>query len=647
MKEIRTACPRDCYDSCGLMVRIDDSGTVLSVRGDPDHPITRGLTCPRAARDHERIYKNRVETPFLREGHTFRRIAWKQALDILSERIGQVLETQGPKALLYLAYAGNMGLLTEFYPQRLWHALGATQTDYALCSESGHRGLSLHYGHSYGVMPEDLPSMDLIVFWGFNAAVSAPHIWALARQTAQRRGTKIAVIDPIRTKTAEKADLWIRPKPGSDVALAYGIMHHLIRRGAVDPAYIQTWTQGFEALKQEADNWPPERVEGAAGVTRKQIEDLAEAYDKRRPSATMIGIGLQKCDEGADQVRAVSLVPALLGRHRGFFYGNGEAFNVRNAILKGREGSKNGTKIVSQVALADLVSRGAFKLVYVCGMNPALTLPNQRAFREGISKKDVFTTVHDTHWSKTARMADLILPAPTFLEKDDVVIPWGHGYARLAARALAPVTDARTETRVMQELARLLNLKDEGLFEDPWQAVRSALKDALEEDDLEALLAGETVRLRRKPADFYSTPSGKVEFYASQAEKLGLNPLPAQRPPDVGEGEFVYLAGALSRYTHTQFQEVCGPIPAQVHLNPRDAEKQKITSGERVTLSNERGEVKMEAIISRRVPAGVLWSPRQFEDSEGNPQNALTSSRPQRIGAGPTFNSTRVRLSKE
>ena len=647
MRKIRTACTRDCYDTCGLMVTIDDSGRVLSVRGDPDHPITRGRTCTRAARDHERAYKNRVETPFLREGPTFRRIAWGKALEILAERIGRVLETHGPEALLFLAYAGNMGLLTELYPQRLWHALGATQTDYALCSQSGHTGLALHYGHSYGIMPEDLPSMALIVFWGFNAAVSAPHIWSLAREAAQRRGARIAVIDPIRTRTAENADLWIRPRPGSDVALAYGIMHRLIRRHAVDPVHIGAWTQGFEALKQEALNWPPERVENASGVTRKQIEDLAEAYDRERPSATMIGIGLQKCDEGADQVRAVSLIPALLGRHRGFFYGNGEAFSFDKGPLNGRARSKRASKIVRQVALADLVRRGAFKLIHVCGMNPALTLPNQRAFRKGMSRKDVFTAVHETHWSKTAELADLVLPAPTFLEKDDVVVPWGHGYARLAPRALASVTDSRTEIWVMQELARLLDLKDGGLFEDPWQAVRSALKVALEEGDLEALLAGEPVRLKRKPADLYATPSGKMEFYASQAEKLGLNPLPAQRSPDAGKGEFVYLAGALPQYTHTQFQEVCGPIPAQVHLNPGDAVRLEIKGGERVTLFNARGRVEVEAVISRRVPAGVLWSPRQFEDPNGNPQNALTSSRPQRIGAGPTFNSTRVRLLKE
>lgn len=646
MKEIKTVCTRDCYDSCGLIAKIDDAGRIRSVRGDPDHPVTRGLTCPRAAKDHERVYKNRVEVPVLREGNTFRRITWEKALEILSERIGRVLETHGPEALLYLAYAGNMGLLTELYPQRLWRHLGATRTDYALCSESGHRGLSLHYGHTYGIMPEELLRMDLIVFWGFNAAVSAPHIWSLAGEVARKRGTRIAVIDPIRTKTVEGANLWIRPMPGSDVALAYGIMNHLMRKDRVDHAFTGKWTQGYEALQKESLKWPLERVEAYTGVTGEQIEALAKLYDLHRPSATMIGIGLQKCDEGADQVRAVSLIPPLLGRPRGFFYGNGEAFHVDKALLKGEVQAKKRSRIVRQVALADLVARGTFKLIYVSTMNPALTLPNQNTFREGISRDDVFMAVHETHWSKTAELADLVLPAPTFLEKDDVVVPYGHGYASLAKKVLAPVTDSRTEIWVMQELSRHLGLKDDRLFEDPWKAVRAAMEDALEEGDVEALLSGKQVRLRRRPENHYRTPSGKMEFYSSRAEKAGLNPLPAQGSRDARNDEFCYLASATPRYTHTQFQEIYGDIPPQVHINTREAEGLGIRNGDRVVLSNGGGRVSMEAVISDGVPPGVLWSPRQFSDPDGNPHNALTSSTPQRIGSGPTFNSTRVVLSK-
>lgn len=647
MKEIRTVCTRDCYDSCGLIVKIDDSGRIISVRGDADHPITRGLTCPRAANDNERVYKNRVEAPFLRKGNTLTRISWDRALGILSDRIKKVLAIYGPKALLYLAYAGNMGLLSELFPQRLWHALGATQTDYALCSASGHRGLCLHYGHSYGIMPEELLSMDLILFWGFNAAVSAPHIWSLAREAARTRRTGIVVVDPIRTKTAARSDLWIRPRPGTDVALAYGVMNELIRKNRVDHTFIDAWTQGYEDLKREAFKWSPERVESVTGVSRDELEVLAGTYGKAKNAAIMIGIGLQKCVGGADQVRAVSLLPALTGRHRGFFYGNGEAFNVDKAYLKGvRQAGKKGG-IVNQVAVADHIGRGEFKFIFVNGMNPAMTLPNQKTFREGLLRDDVFLVVHETHWSKTATLADLVLPAPTFLEKDDVVIPYGHGYAHLTAKALQPVTDSRTETWVMQETARRLDLKEYWVYEDPWSALGKVLHDALENGGYDALLSGKAVRLREKPRDLYGTPSGKIELNASQAIISGRNPLPEQSPLDIPPGEFVYLASATPEYTHTQFQEVYGNIPARVHLHPRDAERLGIQDGDRVLLCNRRGDVSMEAVVSDEVPCGCLWSPRQFEDRNGNPHNVLSDGSPQKIGSGPTFNSTRVTLQRQ
>lgn len=647
MEEIPSVCPRDCYDTCGLIIRCGDRGEILSVRGDPAHPITRGLTCPRAAKDHERLHKNRIEAPHLRLGTAFRRIEWEEAFGILSQKVRWVMKKHGPEKLLYLAYAGNMGLLTELFPQRLWNALGATQTDGALCSESGHRGLSLHYGHSYGILSEDLFSTDLMVFWGFNAAVSAPHLWSLAREASRVKGVRIVVVDPIQTRTAQRADLWVRPRPGTDVALAYGVMNDLIRKDLVAHAFIRKWTLGYNTLRTEASTWTPDRVEAFTGVAWKEIESLAECYGRSRASATLIGIGLQKCEEGADQVRAVSLIPALLGRHRGFFYSNGEAFSVDNADLTGKKQAEKKSKIVQQVALADLVREGAFKCIYVSAMNPALTLPNQKAFREGITREDVFLTVHDSHWSRTAHLADLVLPAPTFLEKDDAVIPYGHPYARLAKKALEPITDSRSEVQIMQELARRLDLKNEWLFEDPWEALRRVLPEALEEGDFDSLISGNLVKLRRRSNSIYATPSGKIEFYSSQAETLGKNPLPAQRALEDREGRFVYMASAIPRYTHTQFQEVYGDIPAQVLIHPQDAERLKIKSGQRVVLSNDRSAITMEAIVSEEVLPGVLWSPRESEGLDGTPQNSLTSSAPQRIGAGPTYNSTWVTLCQE
>ena len=646
MKKVATVCARDCYDTCALIVTLDGAEQILSIKGDKKNPVTRGFTCPRGARDHERLSKNRVEAPFLREGNRFRQTDWDKALAALSQKLGEILNKHGPQAVLYLDYAGNTGLLTGAFPQRLWNAIGATQTDHALCSKSGHKALALHYGGSYGITPIELLSMNLVVFWGFNAAVSSPHMWSLARRARKSQGTRIIVIDPRESRTARDADVWVQPRPGSDVALAYGIINYLIQNRYVDLDFIEEWTCGFEQLKKEASKWTPDRIEQITGVVWKQLAEIGEAYRNLIPSATMIGIGLQKCDQGADQVRAVAFIPALLGLHRGFLYGNADSFSVDKSLTSGRKLTSNPSRIVKQVGLPDLVERGEFNFIYISCMNPALTLPNQHAFREGLSRHDVFTVVHETHWTKTAQYADVVLPAPTYLEKDDLVIPWSHNYVQYSNRIVRPITDSRSEIWVMREIAKRLGLTDDWLYEDPWEAVQLALKDVFEEGSFESLKAGEMLKLKRKPKNRYPTSSGKIEFYSSRAEEMGLNPLPTQTPLRSEEGIFILLTSATPRYTSTQFQEVFGAIPAVVVMNSQDAERLGMKAGDIVALANDGGQVKVEVRITDTVPAGVLWSPRQSEGLAGEPQNCLASSNPQEIGGGPRFNSTTVTVSK-
>ena len=646
MKQISTVCARDCYDTCALMVTLGEAGEVLAVRGDARNPVTQGFTCPRGAKDHERLYKNRVEAPFLRGGDHFEQTDWDDALSVVSQELGEVLKEHGPEAVLYLDYAGNTGLLTEPFPRRLWNCIGATLTDGALCTMSGREALALHYGDSYGMTPMELLSMDLVVFWGFNATASSPHMWALAQKARKDYGARIVVVDPVRNRTAKGADLWIQPRPGSDVALGYGVVNYLIQNDYVDVEFIQEWTRGFEELKREASAWSPERVERTTGVPWEQVEELGDAYGRAWLSATMIGIGLQKCDHGADQVRAVSFLPAILGLHRGFFYTNGNAFMVDVARISGETLTSKPPRIVSQVALADLVEGGEFKFIYVNGMNPAMTLPHLHAFREGLSRQDVFLVVHETHWTKTAEYADVVIPAPTYLEKDDLVIPWSHNYVRFSPKAVDPITNSRRETWVMREIAQRLRLTEEWLYEDPWSAVEHALEDAFEEGDYQSLRSGEMLTLRMKPRSDYPTPSGKIEFCSSQAAASGFDPLPVQALLDVEEGRLVLLTSATPKYTSTQFQEVYGPIPALLTVSSGDAERLGVGEGDIVTVVNERGQVQMKATVSDTVREGVVWAPRQSEGLAGEPLNCLMSSTPQEIGSGPRFNSTTVSVAR-
>jgi len=647
MKTMTTVCPRDCYDTCTLHAILDAQGQLVAIKGDPEHPITQGFVCPKGTHDPQRLTTNRVPTPLIRRNGDLEDTTWEHGLQTVATKLTEVLEQYGREQVLYLRYAGNTGLLTNAFPRRLWNALGVTQTDGGVCSRSGHVGLSLHYGSSYGLDLAELPSRQLIVFWGWNAAVSAPHIWTLAHKTRASRQVQIVVIDPRRSETAEKADLWMQPRPGSDVALAYGIMHYLIQRGHAPQDFLNQWTLGFDELRQAAAEWTPERVEQVTGVPREQLQALGELYGARRPSATLIGIGVQKCQHGADQARAISFIPSLLGLHRGFFYSNDQALMLDDDRLTGAALTHTPSPVIPQVAVADYVARGTFKFIYVSCMNPALTLPNQNALRKGLQRDDVFVVVHDTHRVKTTEYADVVLPAPTYLEKDDIVISsWTHYGARYAPQIVAPVTESRDEVWVMQELSKRLGLQESWLYEDAFNVAASIVAAACLDGDVEALKAGQSLMPKRRPADHYATPSGKIEFVSSQARAKGWPALPQQSPLSVEPERYLLLNSAAAKYLHTQFQEVFGPILAVAMINPADAQRSDIRNGESVILANERGQVRVQATLSASVPVGVIWSPREAEGLDGAPQNSLTSSEPQEIGHGPRFNSTTVTLAK-
>lgn len=630
-------CPRDCYDTC--FIEVTES---LEARGSTLNPLTGGFLCPRGNADRERVFsRQRVLHPHARAGgksSALGRVSWEEALGLVVENLERALSEHGPGSVLHVEYAGNMGLLTWYYPQRLWNRLGAARTDYSICSKSGHEAISLHYGLSYGRLPWDIPRSKLLVFWGFNAAVSSIHMWRLAL-AAKRSGAKIAAVDPRRSETAARSDLWLAPKPGTDVALAYGVAHCIVRGGYVDWEFVSRYTSGFEEFKREVEKWPPERVERVTGVERGLVEELAAMYGELKPSITFMGFGFQKSRLGAEAVRAVSLLPALVGLHRGFYYSNSRGFQASIARLT-LEDKYKPSRVVSQVALADLVEKGEFKFIFIYNSNPLLTLPGSDKLARGFRREDVFVVVHETHWTETAQLADVVLPAPTFYEKDDVVLPYSHDLVVLSRRVVEPLGESRDEVWLTCKLAEALGVGGE-VCVDPVEALRLALEGALE-GSFEDLLRGEVVRLRYRPLDEYQTPSGRLEFYSSRAAELGFSPLPEYR--EDAEGGFVLLNSAHPLYTHTQFRDVYGSIPAVVSMNPADAEEIGVGEGDVVELFNEHGSVKLRVHVTGDVPRGVLWAPRELVDLEGVPMNVLADTETQRLGGGPVFNSIRVRV---
>jgi anaerobic selenocysteine-containing dehydrogenase len=646
METLYTVCARDCYDTCSLVVH-SDAGKPVSLQGDGRHAVTQGFVCPRGAKDLERVYRNRVLYPHQRTGGKpggpMERVAWPDALTMVAARLSETLVQHGPESVLYLDYSGNTGLLANVFPQRLWTALHATRHDNSLCTKSGHAALRLHYGTSYGLQPDTLPQQKLVVWWGFNPAVSAPHLWKLALRARREEGAQIVVIDPRRSETAAQADLWLRPQPECDVALAYGIAHCLLRDRRVDNSFLAKWCNGVAEFAAAAEVWTPAHASETCGVAAADIEKLAAIYGELRPSATMIGIGLQKAREGAESVRAIALLPALVGRHRGFFYSNSAGYAVDEAYLRGQSMTTPGN-VVSQVGLGEHLAAGRFRFIFIAHMNPAMTLPAQQAVRAGLARPDVFVVVHDPHWTTTCEFADVVLPAQTYLEKEDVVVPWTHNYLRRSVRVLMPQGESRHEIELMATLARQLHRAENWLYAEPWQELRHALAKAIPAGGWEKLMAGEMLQLDYRPADLYPTASDKIELFSQQAQQQGFSPLPSHLPAAVMPAQFILLNSALARYTHTQFQDVYGSIPATLSLHPDDARRLGIGDGCIVEMASAHGATRLRAVVSDEVPQGVVWSPKETAGLDGKPQNGLVAGERQRLGNGSLFNSTRVTL---
>ncbi len=643
---VKTVCHRDCPDTCFVDAIVED-GKIASTRGSGENPVTQGFLCPRGIGDPKRVYSTeRVLHPYLREGNEFKRVPWSEAIDLVAGKLSSVLENFGSESVLHYDYPGNQGFLAWQYPERLWRSLGATVTDGSLCSTSGHAGIGLHYGLTYGLGFEDVLDCGTIVFWGNNARVSSAHLWAFSMRAKNEKGAVLVSIDPRKSETSEGSDLWINPRPGSDVALFYGISRYLIENKKVDQKFIEEWTTGYDKLREEVKTWTPERVEEATSLPWGKVEELCEILIKRPPVGFMIGLGLNKSSYGAEAARAVSLLPALLGRHRGFHYSDSKGRYTDWSYINGSKLSSKESRVVEQVSLGPRLNSGEFKFVFVSGSNPASTLPDQSAVRAGLSRDDVFVVVHETHWTETARLADIVLPAATYLEKTDLNFSDHHLYTRLSKKAVEPLAESRHEIRVMHELAKKLNSSEAWLFEDPWHALKAAMTDTFENGCLDDLLKGSVLKLRQRPREEYQTPSGKIEFYSSGAPDQWASPLPLQLPNDVDEGWFTLLNSALPKWTHSQFRDVYGPIPEIVWIHPIDAGSLGVEDGDEVTLFNDLGGLTLTAVVTESILQGVLWSPRPLTGKNGVPLNGLASSRPQSIGSGPRFNSIRLKIRK-
>jgi len=647
VRKVFATCPRDCYDTCSLMVFIEDN-KIVKIEGRKDHPTTQGFLCSKGRKYLKYVYsKDRVLYPMRRVGKKgegkFKRISWKEALKEITNKIKEIIKEYGPQAILHYEYAGHCGLLNYYFPLRFFNAIGASSIQHTICDSAGEEAIALHYGLHYGSFPEDILKAKMIVLWGINSAWTNLHGYTLVLR-AKRNGAKIYVIDPVKTKTSN-IGIHIRPKVGSDAALALGIANYIIENNLYDEKFIERYTFGFEKFKEYVKNFTLNKTSKITGLSKEEITNFAEDYANLKPNIIHIGYGMQRHLNGGEMVRAICLLPALIGLHRGFIYCNGvRDFDLD--YLTGKNLRKVPEKSINMVQLGKALKNGEIKMIFIYGANPLITLPNQNLVRRIFQQEDLFIVVHDIFKTETANYADILLPATTFFETVDVHVSYWHEYISINEKAIEPVGEAKSNVELFKELARYMRLNDKELYEDEWEIIRNLLaKSKMVNFTLEELRSKGFAKLKTFPKDKYQTPTGKIEFYSQKAEQRGLNPLP-QHVEIKGKYPIFLLTPRHRDILGSQFRNVMPRFEPVIEINIEDAVERDIKDGNIVAVYNDLGETILKAKISDKVPRSVALAYLFIKDLKGRCINTLTTDETQIYGGCSTFNSTFVEIRK-
>ncbi len=709
-----TVCSLDCPDSCGVLVTVDETGRATKLQGDPAHPVTRGFLCGKVAKYLDRVYApDRLLYPMRRRpgvpkttvaaGRTdevFERISWDQALDEIAQKLTQVSREYGAEAILPYSYAGTIGVLGYgSMDRRFFHRLGASQLDRTICSSTGGEALVSVYGRKLGTDTEHFRHAKLIIAWGANVHGNNIHLWPMIEE-ARRKGARLIVIDPYRTRTAALADRHLAINPGTDAALALGMMHVIFREGLEDRTYTAAHTHRLDELRARAAEYTPDCVARWTGIAADEIETLAREYASTKPAVIRMNYGVQRSENGGASARAIAMLPALTGAWEhlggGLQLSTSGAFEFDRRALERpdlMQASPLGraARVVNMSLLGEALSaRGSYQdgppvqALFVYNSNPAVIAPDQSRVLAGLGRSDLYTVVHDQFLTDTADYADLVLPATTFLESRDVQGAYGHYYVQLSEQAIAPAGESRSNVRLFSELAARCGFT-EPCFRDSEddliaQALRAGAPDQpewLRGMSAESLLAaGGHQRLlfaseqRPEPRPFqpftdgvFPTPSGKIEFYSDSFAARGLDPLPGFVPPresrnaiqaKPGVYPLEYLPRKADNFMNSTFanqpghQRMEAATSHRLEMHAGDAAARGIASGDEVVIENDRGRLSMIALVSERVRPGVVASRMQWNkcSPEGGGVNQLTSQRLTDFGGGPTFYSTLVEVRK-
>ena len=714
---VHAVCSHDCPDSCGVLVTVESlpnpdgsiSARAVKLQGDPAHPVTRGFLCGKVAKYLDRVYSpDRLLYPMRRrpgapkgpagygsqkgrEADAFERISWGDALALIAEKLQAIAAEFGPESVLPYSYAGTIGQLGfGSMDRRFFHRLGASQLDRTICSEAGGVAFKSVYGVKLGTPPEDFAHAGLVIAWGANIHGNNVHLWPFIEQ-ARRKGARLIAIDPYRTRTAALADEHLAIRPGTDTMLALAMMHVIFREGLEDRAYMADCTTGHDALRAHAllPEHSPEAAAAIAGIAADRIAALARGYARcaqqsGKPAVIRLNYGIQRSENGGTAVRAVCMLPLVTGawRHKGggLQLSTSGAFPFNSAALQMPELMRAGAlgrdaRVVNMSLLGEALTQlGAsgrehegppVKALFVYNSNPAAGAPNQNSVLRGILRDDLVTVVHEQFFTDTADYADVLLPAPTFLEVKDVQGAYGHLFAQVSERAIAPLGEAWSNVRLFAELARRMGftdacfadtedeLIDQALATDnPWFA--GITRERLERAGHVALAlpidaTGETLPF--STAEWFRTPSGRGE----------LTPVPVYVPPAESRAGAAAAGGRyplefLPRKADNYMNSTFANIPTHRKMEARtagllemhaaDADARAVTSGDAIEVFNGRGSIRLRAQIGDTVPQGVVAARMDWNklSPRGNNVNALTSETLTDMGAGATFYSTLVEV---
>jgi len=687
MPQVRhSVCALDCPDCCSLLIDIGkgpgiDDAKGSRLRGNPDHPVTRGFLCGKVARYLDREYSpDRLLYPHKRVGAKgqgkFERISWDEALNTIAARLREVAEEYGPEAVLPYSYAGTMGYLNGGgMDRRFFHRLGASRLDRTICSSAGGAGLMATLGLRYGTEPEQFRHSKLIIAWGANVLATNVHLWPFIVE-ARRNGARFYTIDPVRNRTGKLADKHFAIYPGSDLALALGLMHVIIGEKLHDAGYVADYTNGFDALAQRAREYPPERVETLTGIPREDVVTLAREYATTRPAAIRLNYGIQRSDRGGAATRAIA---ALLGSWRevggGLQLSTSQAFQLNKAGLEMPELQRRSplgreARIVNMAELGKALTQldaPPVKAIVVYNSNPASIAPNQNLVLAGMRREDLFTVVLEQFQTDTADHADILLPATTFLEHTDLYFAYGHYYLQLARPALPSPGETKSNVEVFRLLAERMGFDEDCFRDSEDDMIRTLLDSAhpfLQGITLERLEREHSVRLNVAPdgqpflpfaRGGFGTKSGKCEF---GAEMLDYQP-PIESRLGASELRGRFPLELISSKSHDSMNSTFGndssarSQTSTLFLHDDDARSRGIGNGDLVRVFNDRGSCTLVAGVNGQssglVRQGVVHAPsiRWNKLSTGSGGiNALTSDRLTDMGGGPTFYSCLVDVEK-